>query len=264
MIKLIVTDLDGSLLNDEKQIPDDFWELENALRRNGITFAIASGRPLHNIAMEFEAIKSHTYFISDNGSYIVYQGEELLVLPLGQEIIREFVAIARNVKNVYPVLCGKQMAFLEDNNEELLKVALQYYQEYEIVKNLEEVTKPVLKISLCDFNDPYTNSYPHFKKYENNYKVAVAGTRWLDLTAFTADKGNAVKLLQERLGVSYDETMVFGDYLNDLQLMKAGKYSFAMKNAQPEILQAANFITKFNNNENGVTATIKEFLPGLI
>ena len=55
--------------------------------------------------------------------------------------------------------------------------------------------------------------------------------------------------------------MVFGDYLNDLQLMKAGKYSYAMKNAQREIIEAANFVTEFDNNEDGVVKTIKEFLP---
>lgn len=260
MIKLIVTDLDGSLLNDKKEISEDFWKVEEALHKNGITFAVASGRPLHNIAMEFDVIKDRTYFISDNGAYVVYQNEELLVKPLQKEMIDEFVAVSRNIQDVYPVLCGKQMAFLEDCDDELLKVATQYYQEYEIVKNLEDVAEPILKISMCDFGDPHTNSYPHFKKYENEYKVAVAGTRWLDLTGFDADKGNAVKLLQERLGVTYDETMVFGDYLNDLQLMQAGKYSYAMKNAQPEIIEAANFVTEFDNNADGVVKTIKKYL----
>lgn len=264
MIKLIVTDLDGSLLNDKKEIPAEFWEIEESLHKRGITFAIASGRPLHNIAMEFDSIKNRTYFISDNGSYIVYKNDELLVRPLSEAIVNEFVAISRKIDNAYPVLCGKQMAFLEDNNEDVLKVALQYYQEYEIVKNLDAVKEPILKISICDFGDPSTNSYPYFKKYENDYKVAVAGTRWLDLTAFDADKGNAVKLLQQKLGISYDETMVFGDYLNDLQLMKAGKYSFAMKNAQPEIIEAANYITKFDNNENGVVETIKDYFGKLL
>jgi len=263
MIRLIVTDLDGSLLNDNKEISEDFWEVEKALHENGITFSVASGRPLHNIVMEFDAIKERTYFISDNGSYIVYRDEELLVLPLSKEIINEFVAVSRGIEKVYPVLCSKHMAFLEDDDEELLNVALQYYQEYEIVERLEDVTEPVLKISMCDFGDPHTNSYPHFKKYENDYKVAVAGTRWLDITGFDADKGKAVKRLQQKLGISYDETMVFGDYLNDLQLMKAGKYSFAMKNAQPEIIKAANFVTTFDNNEDGVVKTIKSFLPGI-
>lgn len=264
MIKLIVTDLDGSLLNDKKDIPADFWEIENALHKKGIHFAIASGRPLHNIAMEFDAIKDRTFFISDNGSYVVYQDEELLVLPLSKETVNQFVTVSRDLNDVYPVLCGKQMAFLEDKNEELLNVALKYYQEYEIVENLETINEPILKVSMCDFKDPYTNSYPHFKRYENSFNVAVAGERWLDLTGLEADKGNAVKLLQQKLGVSYDETMVFGDYLNDLQLMKAGKYSYAMKNAEPQILEAANFVTDFDNNHNGVMETIKKMMPELM
>lgn len=260
MIKLIVTDLDGSLVNDEKDIPSDFWEVEAALHKMGIRFAVASGRPLHNIVMEFDAIKDRTYFISDNGSYIVHQDEELLVLPMNKDIINKFVAITRTLTDVYPVLCGKHMAFLEDRNEELLETALTYYQEYEIVDKLEDINEPILKISICDFGNTHTNSYPHFKKYEGQYKVAISGARWLDITEFEADKGNAVRLLQEKLGVSYDETMVFGDYQNDLQLMKAGKYSYAMKNAQPEVIEAANFITEFDNNHNGVVKTIRKMI----
>lgn len=261
MIKLIVTDLDGSLLNDEKQIPEDFWDLEKSLHQQGVIFAIASGRPLQNIAMEFEAIKNRTYFISDNGSYMVYQNEELLVTPLGKQVVDEFVAISRPLHNVFPVLCGRHTAYLEDDNEQLLKITSQYYQEYKIVNNAEDVNDQILKISMCDFGDPYTNSYPLFKKYRDKYKVAVAGERWLDLTDFNADKGNAVRQLQQRLNISYDETMVFGDYPNDLQLMKAGKYSFAMRNAQPEIIQAASFITALDNNNGGVVETIKAYMP---
>ncbi|MFV0605391.1 MAG: HAD family hydrolase [Niabella sp.] len=260
MVKLIVTDLDGSLLNDAKEIPEDFWEVEKVLHQNGVTLAIASGRPLHNIATAFNAIKERTYFISDNGSYVVYQDEELLALPIDKAIVQEFVTVSRGIEYAYPVLCGKQMAFMEKESDEALEVALQYYQDYELVNDLSEVDEPVLKISICDFGDPYTNSYPHYKKYEKDYKVAVAGTRWLDITGFEADKGNAVKLLQNKLGIAYDETMVFGDYLNDLQLMGSGKYSFAMKNAQPEIIKAANYITSQDNNHQGVIDTIKEFL----
>ena len=52
--------------------------------------------------------------------------------------------------------------------------------------------------------------------------------------------------------------MVFGDYLNDLEMMQNAKYSYAMKNAHPEIIKVSNFVTKYDNNENGVVRTIRE------
>lgn len=260
MVKLIVTDLDGSLLNDKKELPAGFWEFEKQLVQQGIVLGIASGRPHHNLLALFEPIKDHTYFLSDNGSYVTYQGNELLVEMLDSEAVRAFVEKSRTLNRVYPVLCGKEKAYMENQEESLLKQALQYYQHYELVEDLTKVTEPILKVSLCDLIDAETNSYPHFRQYETAYKVAVAGARWLDFTAFNANKGVGVQLVQRMLGVGYDETMVFGDYLNDLEMMQVAKYSYAMKNAHPGIIAAANFVTDFDNNEQGVIRAICDTL----
>ncbi|WP_245645600.1 HAD family hydrolase [Niabella ginsenosidivorans] len=255
-----MTDLDGSLLNDNKELPPDFWEFEKTLRELGIVFCIASGRPHHNLTRLFQPIKKHTYFLSDNGSYVSYNEEALLIKMLDPQIVATLVKASRGLADVYPVLCGMGKAYMEDHNEALLEQALQYYQSYQMVDDLTRVSEPVLKVSLCDLQNAETNSYPHFKKFENEYKVAVAGERWLDFTACDANKGTAVRLLQQRLGIGFNETMVFGDYMNDLEMMQTAKYSFAMKNAHPGILNAASFITELDNNNNGVLQTIVKIL----
>ncbi|HEX7757728.1 MAG TPA: HAD family hydrolase [Niabella sp.] len=260
MIKLIVTDLDGSLLNDSKELPPGFWEIEKTLRAAGILFCVASGRPHHNLTTLFEPIKAHTYFLSDNGSYVTYNKEALLIKMLDPQIVTTLVKASRSLTDVYPVLCGMDKAYMEDHNDALLNQALQYYQSYQIVDDLTSVSAPILKVSLCDLQNAETNSYPHFKKFENEYKVAVAGERWLDITAFDANKGAAIRMLQQRLNIDFSETMVFGDYMNDLEMMQTAKYSFAMKNAHPAILAAASFTTELDNNHNGVLQTIVKML----
>ncbi|MFO7720710.1 MAG: HAD hydrolase family protein, partial [Gillisia sp.] len=88
--------------------------------------------------------------------------------------------------------------------------------------------------------------------------VAIAANIFLDITSLTANKGNAIKGIQKELNISPDETLVFGDYLNDLEMMQNTKNSYAMKNARPEIIGASCFITLFDNNENGVLKTIAQ------
>ena len=90
--------------------------------------------------------------------------------------------------------------------------------------------------------------------------MAVAGAIWLDITNATASKGNAIKAIQEKLKVLPEETLVFGDYLNDLDMIENAGYSYAMKNAHPQILKAAKYITELDNNHFGVTHTIKQLL----
>lgn len=260
MIKLIVTDLDGSLLNDKKELPADFWDIENALIKQGITMGIASGRPHHNLVKLFAPIKDTAYFLSDNGSYVTYKNEELFVQLLNKLLVDDIVMLSRKIENVYPVLCGKHKAYMEDTNETLIKTALQYYQNYEIVDDLTRVDAPILKVSLCDMIDAETNCYPHFRDFEQRCKVAVAGQSWLDFTSLNADKGIAVQLLQERLGITFNETLVFGDYLNDLEMMRTARYSYAMKNAHPGIISAAAFVTDADNNNEGVIKTIRQLL----
>jgi hydroxymethylpyrimidine pyrophosphatase-like HAD family hydrolase len=102
------------------------------------------------------------------------------------------------------------------------------------------------------------NTFPHFVNYTDRYKVAIAAKVFIDITSLNANKGNAIKGIQKELNISPEETLVFGDYLNDLEMMQVATHSYAMKNAHPEIIQASNFVTSHDNNDNGVLRTIEE------
>ena len=259
MIKLIVCDMDGTLLDDQKQLNQEFWDLEPKLAEKGIKFAIASGRQYYNLLSEFDRIKDNLMFLADNGSYVVYQNEQVHIDSLDMQSAIKFIEIGRKIEDAYVTLSAKNSAYVESTDERFLKEVKKYFKRMEIVEDLTKVDDTILKVTICDFKDSETNSYLHYKQFENEYKVAVAGKIWLDISDWGANKGTAIKKVQEKFGISYDETMVFGDYLNDMEMMTAGKYSYAMKNAHPKIIEAANFVTQYSNNENGVLATIKEF-----
>ncbi|HMR82877.1 MAG TPA: HAD family hydrolase [Niabella sp.] len=260
MIKLIAIDLDGSLLSDDKKLPPDFWQIIPQIFEKDITVVIASGRPFHNIAAVFESIKDQLYFACDNGSYVVHANEEILVSQLDKASIKNFIEISRPINNAYPVLCGKHIAYLEDCDKAFKKQALKYYQEFKIVDDLTTVADMIVKISLCDLAGSETNSYPFYKQFEKDFKIAVAGEMWLDITNLDGSKGNAIRAIQHRLNIAPEETLVFGDYLNDLDMIQNAGYSYAMKNAHRGILEAAKFVTTLDNNHGGVTDTIKKLL----
>jgi hypothetical protein len=69
-------------------------------------------------------------------------------------------------------------------------------------------------------------------------------------------------VLQNKFNIGFDETMVFGDYLNDLEMMQEAYFSYAMLNAHAEIKKAARFLTK-SNDENGVTLVLQELLDSI-
>jgi len=97
------------------------------------------------------------------------------------------------------------------------------------------------------------------KHLEKELQVKVSGANWVDIADYRANKGEAVKLLQNKLGVGVRETMVFGDFNNDLEMMDRAYFSYAMENAHQNVKMAARFHTK-SNNEGGVEHILEELI----
>ena len=257
MIKLIVTDVDGTLLNDNHELHPDFWKIEEELTSRGILFSIASGRQFYNLESKFERIKDRTMFFAENGTYVIHKGKELYVNPIEENAAKEFIQLGRKLDRTNLVLCGKNAAYIETKDEDFRKEISKFYERLKVVDDLTKVDDIYLKVTLCNFDGVEDNTFPHFVNYTDRYKVAIAAKVFIDITSLDANKGNAIKGVQKELNISPEETLVFGDYLNDLEMMKVAEHSYAMKNAHPEIIEASNFVTTHDNNENGVLRTIR-------
>ena len=259
MIKLIASDMDGTLLNENNEINNEFFEVFNKLKEKNIIFAAASGRQYYNLLNRFEKINDDIMFIAENGTFVVYQGKEILVNSLDRDVARELIKIGRNIDNSYVIVCGKTSAYIESRDERLVKETKKYYERYEIVDDLTKVEDDILKVTICDFSGSEFNSNNYYKEYWDKLQVTVSGELWLDITAKGVNKGVAIEKVQDLFDITPKETMVFGDYLNDLEMMGKAYYSYAMENAHEDLKKVSNFIAK-SNNENGVVEAIKEVI----
>ena len=98
------------------------------------------------------------------------------------------------------------------------------------------------------------------RPFEKEFDILPSGDSWLDMVLRGASKGSAIDLIRERYGIPFEETAIFGDYLNDMSMMDRGYYSYAMKNAHPDIKAAARFVTEYTNEEDGVARTLERLL----
>ena len=128
-----------------------------------------------------------------------------------------------------------------------------------MVTDLTKVDVDVLSVGIFDRVGAATNALPALRDLGQVVKLMATEPGWVDVVNLTADKGTAVRLLQERLGITPDQTMVFGDYLNDLEMMTTATYSFAMANAHPVLAERARFRAP-GNTDNGVVRTINSVL----
>ena len=112
MIKLIASDLDGTLLNDDGQLHPDFNKVFEELKNKNVKFVAASGRQYANIVKTFNHIKDDIFFVSDNGTFMVCDGEETVISYINREMANEIINISRNIEETYPLLVCKRCAYI--------------------------------------------------------------------------------------------------------------------------------------------------------
>ncbi|WP_250675925.1 HAD family hydrolase [Paraclostridium ghonii] len=260
MVKLIATDMDGTLLNSNHEIPSDFKDTINDLKEKNVVFAISTGRNYLDISYKFDDYKDELLFICENGSAIYYKDECIYSKFLEKDTINKLVKLGREIDNAYPVLCGTKGLYLEDEKAlESLNTLFPMNVPVMKVDSLLDVEDGIFKVNMFDLIDSETNSYSIFKK-ENieNVTLTPSGKYWLDMFSFGTNKGIAIKRVQDMFNIDYKETMVFGDHLNDIEMMESAYYSYAMKNGHKDVKKVANFQTKYTNEECGVIKTIQE------
>ena len=259
-IKLVVMDMDGTLLNSKSEVSDQFFNLYQKLTKHEIQFVAASGRQYHSIIDKLATIKDEITIIAENGAFVVQKDKELAKINLPLERVLELIPILRNIDNIYYTLCGKKSAYIETYDENFISILREYYSEYKFVADLTKIKDDdFFKIAVYHFESSEKYIYPAVKHFEKIMQVKVSGQHWVDISQPNANKGYALQLVQDRLGISIDETMVFGDYNNDLEMLRLAHFSYAMENAHPNVKREANFKTK-SNDEAGVEIILEHLL----
>lgn len=262
-IRLIACDMDGTLLDNDDAIHDDFWPLIDQLYARGILFCPASGRQYASLLNRFRPIADELIFIAENGTYVVQRGVELSSEPLLLDDARTMLRVVRELQAREPivnvVLCGKRSAYIESGDPAFHEEVAKYYYELQQVDDLLHVEDDILKVAVYAYQSSERITYPAFERYAASHQVVVSGQHWLDVMVRHTNKGAGIRHVQDKLGITAAQTMVFGDFLNDLEMMDEASYSFAMANAHPLLKERARFLAP-GNNDNGVVRTIKAVL----
>lgn len=247
MIKLIVSDIDGTLLEDGgHKLNPALFPVILKLREQGVQFAAASGRQWVSIEKVFDPIKEKIFYLSDNGAYVGCCGRQLFVNAMDRELalmlVRDIQAEGLDV-----MVSGPDVIYLERARETGGHSDLYHWMKngykYRVkeVADWSQVQDDIIKVSAYKPCGIETAVVRLRDQYHDRMKMTISGEMWLDCMRQDVNKGQAVKLLQESLGIRPEETMAFGDQLNDLELLQQAYYSFAIGNARREIKAAARF-----------------------
>lgn len=260
-IKLIVTDMDGTFLNSNYEVSPDFPKVYQELKDRGILFVPASGRQMPGITKYFGDIENEIGFIAENGGYIVYKNQELFADEMDHDLVVKIIKAVREIPGARAVLSAKKQAYYETEDQEFIDFFTQYYTKNQKVEDLTKVTDDkAFKIAIFHPDGSEKNLYPILKQFEEyDLKSVVSGKYWLDVMNQNINKGIALEKLQKSLNILPEETMAFGDYMNDIEMLKNARYSYAMENAHPTVKETATYETVSNDNF-GVLEIVRDYL----
>ena len=262
MIKLIATDMDGTLLNSKKELPEKLPKMIQALKKRNILFVPVSGRSYACLYDRFKPFSGNMSFVCLNGN-LVMQGEEVLYnSELSQEELRKLLGVLRTVPGLHISLCGIRSTYYEDRKPAFESQMKQFFTDITYVDRLEDAIEwePICKISCSDDRGVQMNGLPRLRYLAEEYYLVDAGDNWLDIMVKDRDKGTGMRALTQCLKIGMDEVMAFGDFLNDIPMMRITKNSWAMKNGHEKVAAISGHVTEWTNDENGVIRTIEKEL----
>lgn len=259
-VQLIVADMDGTFLDAHHEFPEGGDDMIRQLASHGIRFVPASGRQYWRLRDMFSDHFEGMPFIADNGTLVMLDGQPLSASYVDSRVVSEAVSRVQGLDtDSGVVVCTEESAYTDRHDAPFVAECQKYYAHLDLVDDLTGLTDKVLKIAAFDFADAETTILPLLQEFGSESQVVLSGKHWVDLMPQGASKGHALKMIQEHLQISPDNTIVFGDYLNDLDMFDHARYSFAMANAHPELHEKAAYVAP-PHTDNGVLTVLRAYL----
>ncbi|WP_027121831.1 Cof-type HAD-IIB family hydrolase [[Mycoplasma] imitans] len=266
---LIISDLDGTLLNSESKLTAQTVKLIKVINSMGHYFCIATGRPSRASIDIYNQLGLNTVMANLNGSYIWHPKDSIfkeINLSFSKDLVKNLLHktsiiklvdnfIVENNEGTYimnkPVSAKEFEEFLQcfhidgkDNcsfgQDKILKLKHDPNTILLQVKNPNNIDEVIFQLKEC------------FSTFVvRKWSLPVSGNI-IEVNTVYANKGNALDYLSSYYGVPKEFVVAFGDGENDIEMLQKARFGYAMKNAISSAKLLARYITKYNNNDNGV------------
>ena len=270
MYKLIASDMDETLLDDQHEICQKNIDLIHKAKDKGIKFVPATGRGYLSIQKELKVLNLYDekdeYTISYNGGAITENKNNRLLMfhGLSYEKTKEIfefglkcdVGIYVHTKDhIYLYHLDEKSAF---NLKKRLDICV--IMEEDTIDFLQDV--PISKIVYENQNVPYLMSLEPQMEYilKDSCSVSYSSNKFMEFNRIGVDKGEGLKHLAELLGIDLSETIAVGDNYNDIPMLKVAGLSVAAANAVDDVKKICDIVTDADNNEGVIAEIIERFI----
>ncbi|AZP03450.1 Cof-type HAD-IIB family hydrolase [Jeotgalibaca ciconiae] len=261
-VKLIAVDMDGTFLNSEKGYNKErFSKIFKRMKEQGIRFVCASGNQFPQLQQYLGEYENEMTFIAENGAYILEEGMEVDSALMDFEVVNKAIHTLEGYGDVPFILCGKKAGYVHTGiPEEYYQLFSKYYHSLEQVTDFDSIDDEMFKFATAFQEDevPKVLEYLHGELGGSLIPVA-SGYGFVDLIQPGIHKGRGINILQNKWGISKEESAAFGDSPNDIEMLQEVKYSYVMSNGNPEVKKIARYEIGDHNTES-LLDTLEELL----
>lgn len=253
--RTLFLDIDGTILKPDHTYSESTKKAIEQVQAKGIEVFLATGRPLHEITELTNELNVHS-FIGYNGGYATYNNEVIVNEPIDVDIIKQYLEISQSHDHEIVFYTNEKNYFTS-----LQKPVVQHFIEAFQLKYNERFTDRVidqiLSITLMNLETHHVSLYELTADIQLA-QVNIEGLRHAyDLIQTNVNKGKAIEKVIHHLKIKREQTIAFGDGLNDKQMLEVVGEGVAMGNAHPDLLPYAKHVTT-SVEEDGIYHGLKK------
>lgn len=267
MIKIVTIDLDGTLFDKDKNIS---FENKLAIAKChdlGVKIVLATGRPISGVLPVLEELgltSTSDYAIIYNGSKIINvgTGETISASTITGDVVKGLFQESKRLGvNIHAFRKNEELITPKHNPYTDVESKINHVKDVLFDFNNISDTDEFIKCMLVDSDENITRIMNEInEKYYTEYSMVRSSKIFLEFLKKGVEKGSALKSIASYLNVKLEDTMAIGDAGNDIGMIKVAGIGIAMKNAFPEVLEVADYVTENDNNHSGVAEALNKFV----
>jgi Cof subfamily protein (haloacid dehalogenase superfamily) len=267
-IKLVLSDIDGTILDDHQSVDSELKQTLLSLRQKHIPFILSSARSPEGMYPIAEDLGILDYPIACyNGAYVIKRLDQEDVSVISSHVLPEselrsiFQLISKSYSTVSINLYSRNKWYVSETDR-WINAESKITNLDPIITDLNEFSSsaPVHKLLLIDEVDTISNLMDALQSLNlEQSSFILSKDNYLEVTNKKASKKEALRELANYYKIKIKDTMTLGDNFNDVPMFEASGLGVAMKNAPEQVKQIADVITE-SNNDNGVSKALKKYL----
>ena len=262
-IKLIASDMDGTLLDGNGQVPPETFDLIRALRSRGVHFAASSGRRYDRLCEFFAPVKDQMDFVASNGAQVYADGVQIDREVYSHLAIRRLAKTVSMFPNMHLALFDRTKSYLLDDEDKFVREVDKDLPNVERIYELPSPRVSIIKASIfCDDGNVMDNAYVLQRELGDLFTFAPSGSSYIDAMQPGISKASGIAQLMEHYGIEREEVMAFGDAMNDYEIIRFVGTGCAMANGRPALRAIADRVIG-SNEEHAVQAEMRRILVSM-